>query len=159
MRFLKILILALALLAPVAVAHATKPSEATGNFTATTAITSMRTAGENTIFEAKATFTATGAFVGTCVGTTRGLIRPDGQELTHGSCTFTASMGEQPNAGTAVFKLESFGQGTSFHGHFVAGHGTGILAGLHAEGTFQGKATGATTSAGTYDGEMHFDPA
>jgi hypothetical protein len=40
----------------------------------------------------------------------------------------------------------------------VAELGTGGLAGLHAQGTFQPTITGPTTTAGTYSVQFHFDP-
>lgn len=162
MRLFKtlIIILALALLAPVALAHATTPSEASGHFTATNTATDTRTAGPNTVLESKITFTSTGTFVGTCVGTSHSVIQPDGHATMHGECTFTVTSGEGGTpTGTAIFTLQSFGDGTTFHGQFVGGHGTGPLAGLHTEGTFDGTTTANGNSSGAYSGEVHFDPS
>jgi hypothetical protein len=163
MRFLKILLLTMALLAPIAVANAATspghPSEASGSFTATNTVTSSHKAGENMIIESKISFTSTGTFLGTCVGTAHSVVLPNGHSTMHGVCTFTMSAGEQQATGTSVFRLQSIGEGTSFQGHFVGGHGAGALAGVHTEGSFQGTTNAEGGSTGTYSGEIHFSPS
>ena len=157
MRLLNIVVLSLALLSLVSVASASKSSTGTGSFTTSSSGVHVRTAGENTVTDAKFTLTITGILTGTCVGTSRAVMLPSGHGTTHGSCTFTGSVGH--SSGTAVLRFQATGQGVSFQGRDVIEQGTAGLAGLHATGTFQGMATGATTSAGTYSTNFHFDPS
>ncbi len=157
MRILKIALLALAFLSLVSVANASKSSTGTGSFTATSNVVNMRSAGPNTVFDSKVSFTATGFFTGTCVGTSHSVSRSNGQSTTHGSCTFTGSISDK--SGTVIFRLQATGEGASFQGRFVGGQGSGGLAGLHITGTFQGMGTGVTTSAGTYSAKVHFSPS
>lgn len=157
MRLLKIVLLATAFLSLVSVAYASKPSTGTGNFTASSTVVNTRTAGENTVFDSKISFTATGMLAGTCVGTSHSVLLPNGHGTTHGVCTFNGSI--MGKSGTVIFRFQATGEGASFQGRIVGGHGSGGLAGLHSTGTFQGMATGATTSAGTYSANVHFDPS
>ena len=154
MRFLKIAILAIAFLTLVPFANASRSSMGTGSFTATSTVVDMRGAGPNTVFTSDVSFTATGLFVGTCVGTSHSVSRSNGESTTHGSCTFTGSIGDK--SGTVIFRLQVTGDGPSFQGRFVGGQGSGGLAGVHVIGTFQGMATGMTTSAGTYSARVQF---
>lgn len=157
MRFLKIALLAIAFLLMVSVANASKSSTGTGSFTATNNVVDMRSAGPNTVFDSMVSFTATGFFTGTCVGTSHSVSLSNGQSTTHGSCTFTGSIGDK--SGTVSFRLQIAGEGASFQGRFVGGQGTGDLAGVHITGTFQGMGTGMTTSAGTYSANVQFGPS
>ena len=158
MRLLKILLLAMTFFSLVSVANASKPSTGTGSFTSSTSsVVSMRTAGENILLNGKFTLTITGIMAGTCGGTSHSVMLPNGHGTTHGSCTFTGSVGDR--TGTAVLRFQATGQGVSFQGRDVIEQGTAGLAGLHGTGTFQGMATGATTSAGTYSTNVHFDPS
>lgn len=154
MRFLKIAILAIAFLSLVPFANASRSSTGTGSFTATSTVVDTRVAGPNTIFQSHMSFTATGLFAGTCVGASHSVTRPNAEGNTHGSCTFTGSIGDK--SGTIIFRLQATGDGPSFQGRFVGGQGSGALAGVHVTGTFQGMATGMTTSAGTYSARVQF---
>ena len=156
-RLLKIVVMSLALLSLVSIANASKSLTGTGSFTTSASGANTRTAGENTITDSKFTLTITGILTGTCVGTSHAVMLPTGHSTTQGSCTFTGSVGD--SSGTAVLRFRATGQGVSFQGRDVIEHGTAGLAGLHATGTFQGMATGATTSAGTYSTNFHFDPS
>jgi len=151
---LKMALLAVAFLSLLPVANASRSSTGTGSFTATSTTMNVRSAGPNTVIDSQSSFTATGFFTGTCVGTTRSVGRSNGQSTAHGSCTFTGTIGDK--SGTLVFRLEFTGVGASFQGRFVGVQGSGGLAGVHVSGTFQGMATGMTTSAGTYSASARF---
>jgi hypothetical protein len=157
MRFLKIALLAVAFLLLLPVANASRSSTGTGSFTTISTPVNVRSAGPNTVFDSKASFTATGFLAGTCVGTTHSVGRSNGQSTTHGSCIFTGSISDK--SGTLTFRLEIRGVGASFQGRFVGVQGTGELAGVHISGTFQGMATGMTTSAGTYSASAQSSPS
>ena len=49
------------------------------------------------------------------------------------------------------------GTGNTGTGQIVGDQGTGGLAGLHLQGTFQPEVTSATTAEGTYSIQFHFD--
>jgi len=155
MRLLKIAVMVIAILSFVSVANASKSSTGTGSFTATSTVVNMRSAGPNTVFDSNVSFTATGLFAGTCVGPSHSVSLSNGKSTTHGSCTFTGSIGE--NSGTVIFRIQVMGEGASFQGRFVAGQGTEGLAGVHITGTFQGMGTGPTTSTGTYSANVQFN--
>ncbi|HVH14670.1 MAG TPA: hypothetical protein VNA15_02985 [Candidatus Angelobacter sp.] len=151
---MKIALLAVAFLSMVSYANASKTSTGTGSFTATSNVVNMRSAGPNTVFDSKVSFTATGFFTGTCDGTSHSVSLLNGRSTSHGSCTFTGSIGDK--SGTVIFRLQVTGEGASFQGRFVGGQGSGDLAGAHITGTFQGKGTSVTTSAGTYSANVQF---
>jgi hypothetical protein len=60
-------------------------------------------------------------------------------------------------SGTIALHFEGTGNTVSFQGQIqtLSGTGTGALATLHAQGTFQGS---FATGAGTYVLQYHFDP-
>ena len=157
MRFLKIAVVIMVVFSLVSVANASNSSTGTGSFTAISTVMSMRSAGSNTVFDSQASFTVTGLFAGTCVGTTHAVSVSNGLIITHGSCTFTGSISEK--SGTIIFRLQITGEGASFQGRFVGGQGSGGLAGSHITGTFQGMGTGPTTSAGTYSANVQSSPS
>src|SRR5438093_6631121 len=157
MRFFEIVVMVMAILSCVSVANASKSSTGAGSFTATSTVVNMHSAGPNTVFDSNVSFTATGLFAGTCVGPSRSASLSNGKSTTHGSCTFTGSIGE--NSGTVIFRIQVMGEDASFQGRFVAGQGTEGLAGVHITGTFQGMGTGPTTSAGTDSATGQFTPS
>ncbi len=152
LRALIVLLIALTFVPIFSIAHASRPSNGSGGFTSTSTPTNVRMAGPNTIIHATASFTATGTFAGTCDGTSDAVTLANGRAITHGVCTFTGSVNDK--SGTAVFRFQATGQGTSFHGTFVLGDGSGGLAGLHVTGTFQGMATGPSSAMGTYTAQV-----
>ena len=151
-----VLLLVMAVVPLFSMAHASRPSNGSGGFTATSTPTNVRMAGPNTIVHAKSSFTATGTFAGPCDGTTDAVTLASGRAITHGVCTFTGSVNDK--SGTAVFRFQATGQGPSFHGTFVLGDGSGGLAGLHATGTFRGMAIGPGSSMGTYTAQVEIGP-
>ena len=138
-------------LAPVALAS--PPTPTGGSFIVTSATMSdVRAAGPNTIFSWRVTFENTGALDGPSVATLRCVVRPTGQGRCHGPETFTGSVAGR--SGTAVFQdtiAVDTVQGT-VSGRFVIVSGTGDLATLRGQGTFQ-----ARGSTGSYTLNMHFD--
>ncbi len=152
LRALMVLLIAVTVVPIFSIAHASRPSNGSGGFTSTSMPMNVRMAGPNTLIHAKSSFTSTGTFAGTCDGTSDAVTLARGRAITHGVCTFTGSVNDK--SGTAVFRFQATGRGTSFHGTFVVGDGSGGLAGLHATGTFQGMATGPTSSMGTYTAQV-----
>jgi len=138
-------LLPLAILLLPTVAATTPTTSGGGSYTTTFKATSTKTAGENTIIHANASFTATGTFVGTCKGTDT-VEMHSGSQTFQGSCTFKGSVGQK--TGTAFFRFNALIDSNSFRGNFNVSHGTDGLAGFHAQGTF-----GPTT----YTVSFHFD--
>jgi hypothetical protein len=59
--------------------------------------------------------------------------------------------------GSITISGASSGTGNSGSGQIVGDRGTGGLAGLHLQGTFQPVITSSTTAEGTYSVQFHFD--
>ena len=91
----------------------------------------------NTIVTATEVQTLTGVLAGTFTAHDTGTI--DGRT---GSITISGA---------------SSGTGTTGTGQIVGDGGTGGLAGLHLQGTFQPVITSATTAEGSYSIQFHFD--
>jgi hypothetical protein len=133
-------------------ASATPPSPATAIFVpGTMTLMSGRAADGNTFL----TYARTGAITGTYAGPTSDTLRlvlyAGGSAVIHitGSCECT--LGDR--SGTFVYVVEGSGIfPTSVHGHFVGGHGTGGLSGLHVVGALTGDFS--TVYLG---GQFHFD--
>jgi Protein of unknown function (DUF3224) len=116
---------------------------------------SSRSAGGNTIVTQVLVLTDYGVLTGTDVDTITYTFHPDGTVTFTATSDYTGTVAGR--SGTISFHFEGTGNTVSFQGHIqtLSGTGTGGLAGLHGEGTFQGS---FTTGAGTYVFEYHFDP-
>jgi hypothetical protein len=147
-------LISLLLLAPLA--SASTPPTASGSFTGTVAIASVRQADGNTIITAIETQTLTGFLSGTRVAVGVQTIHPDGTFNAHDTGTFIGTV--DGRSGSAVITGSSTGMGNAGSGQLVVELGTAGLAGLHAQGTFLPTFTGPTTAVGTYSVQFHFEP-
>src|SRR6266536_2507635 len=100
-----------------------QPIPASGSTTDCEHIISVRTVGPSTIITSSITTCFHGTFEGTWVGTERDVIHPNG--------TVTG------RSGTCVFSLEVSITRNGDVTHWVVDQGTGDLAGLSGQGTFQ----------------------
>ncbi len=136
-------------------AQAAPPTAASGSFSSappTNVVT--RSAGPNTIITDTFTGVLSGTFSGTSVFQERYVLRADGSFIAdHAVETFTGTVNGV--AGTATFVDVITGDTTSFHGHFVVVSGTGGLANLRGQGTFEGS---STTGVGTYTAQIQIHP-
>jgi Protein of unknown function (DUF3224) len=148
------LLLSVLLLTPLA--NASTPTTGSGSFTSTVTDISVSQADGNTIITATETQALSGPFSGTRVAEGVEVIHPDGTFNAHDIGTFTGTV--DGRSGTVVITGSSTGVGDSGSGRLVAELGTGGLARLHAQGTFEPMITGPTTAAGTYSVQFHFDP-
>ncbi len=138
---LPLLLASAALLLPATFAQ---PTTASGTYTLThSMLTSAITAGPNMIVTQINTFALTGIFQGTAVENVRGLISSTGFVAEQGTATFTGT--SNGLSGTTTFVIVGQGTSSSITGHFTIISGTGDLANIRGQGTFQG--TGLT---GTY---------
>jgi hypothetical protein len=134
-------------------ASASPPIPSSGEFSLLSAVTtSTRTARGNTFLTVSRTAILTGTYKGTTTDEGTIVIHKDGSANLRGSgvcvCTVDGRSGtfEYRFSGTGIFPA-------TLDGHYVIGHGTGGLEGLHAQGPFSG-----TFVAVTYGGQHHFDP-
>jgi hypothetical protein len=159
MKVVKAALAALPLLASLlflpAGADASTLSSGTGSFTATGDVISVQHAGGNTIVTATEVQTLTGALTGTRVASGTMTFHPDGTFTAHDTGTFTGTI--DGKTGTITISGASTGTGNTGTGQIVGDRGTGGLAGLHLQGTFQPVVTSATTAQGTYSIQFHFD--
>ena len=157
MKLVKLLLLlpiALLMLTP---AHATTPTLLTGTIKTTLVRTETRTADGNTF--AKATFTDVfaGGIEGNLVGTLAFNILSTGQFTARTADSNFTGMVNGNGPGTASIHATEQGtlsNGVIAQGQFVIGNGTGGLAGIHGEATFQ-----ISPGSFTYSVLVHFDPA
>jgi len=136
-------------------ADASTLSSGTGSFTATGEVISVQHADGNTIVTATEVQTLTGALTGTRVASGTMTFHPDGTFTAHDTGTFTGTI--DGRTGTITISGASTGTGNTGTGQIVGDRGTGGLAGLHLQGTFQPVVTSATTAQGTYSIQFHFD--
>src|SRR6059058_108066 len=137
-------------------ASASTPASATGSFTATVTVTSIRQADGNTIITAIETQTLSGFLTGTRIANGVEIVHADGTFDAHDTGIFTGTVNGM--SGTAVITGSSTGTGATGSGQFIVELGTAGLSGVHAHGTFQPTVTGPTTVVGTYSLQDHFDP-
>ena len=147
------LVSALSLAVPPAV-YADEPAQANGTFTFSFSSVSIRTADGNTFLDYTFSEHMLGAFDGTRTGSGSAVIHPDGSFNTTNSGIFTGTISGA--SGTAVIRFTGSGTFASAGGSFNVTGGTRGLAGVHAEGTDSGSATGPTSFAGTYSFKVHF---
>jgi hypothetical protein len=159
MKVLKAAFAVLPLLAPLvllpASANASTLSSGSGSFTTTGEIISVRQADGNTIVTATEVQTLTGALNGTRRASGIQIFHPNGTFTAHDSGTFTGTV--DGRTGSLTISGASSGAGNTGSGQIVGDRGTGGLAGLHLQGTFQPMITGPTTADGTYSIQFHFD--
>jgi Protein of unknown function (DUF3224) len=159
MKVLKAAFAALPLLAPLfllpASANASTLSSGSGSFTATGEVISVQQANGNTIVTATEVQTLTGVLTGTRVASGTMTFHPDGTFTAHDTGTFTGTI--DGRTGSITISGASSGTGNTGSGQIVGDRGTGGLAGLHLQGTFQPMITGPTTADGTYSIQFHFE--
>jgi hypothetical protein len=151
MRKLLVLVVAAsaALAAP---ASATPPSPVTGTFGVVTATpTSTRTADGTTFTTLTRTAFVSGTFTGTTTDEVLLVMHANGTTSLRGEGTCVCTV--DGRSGTFDYRFRGSGIfPTSGSGTYVVGHGTGGLAGLHAQGPFSGDFAVATLG-----GQYHFD--
>jgi hypothetical protein len=153
-----VLALAAALLATLGLAStafATAPATGTGGFSpaAPPVTISSRSADGNTIVTQIQKFNDTGVISGTETDTVTFTFHADGTFTLRADVAFTGTVAGRP--GTLAQRFQGTGTPVSFQGQIETLGGTGDLANLHGEGTFQGS---PTTGVGTYVFHYHFDP-
>ena len=140
---LRLLILAVATAAALVPlpAGASPPSPVAGTFSVVTATTvSTRTAGGNTFVTLDRTAALAGTFTGTTRDTVHLVMHRNGSTTVQGAGTCVCTIAGR--SGTFAYRFTGSGVfPTSGSGHYVAGRGTGGLAGLHAQGPFSGDFT------------------
>jgi hypothetical protein len=136
-------------------ASATAPATGTGGFSpaAPPVTISSRTADGNSIVTQIQAFNDTGVLTGTETDTVTFTFHPDGTLNLRAEVAFTGTVAGRP--GTLSQRFQGTGDTVSFQGHLETLGGTGALADLHGQGTFQGS---ATTGVGTYVFHYHFGP-
>jgi hypothetical protein len=152
MRRLLFLVVAAVVAMAAAPAAATPPTPLSGSFAVVTATqTSVRTAGGNTFITLERVASISGTFTGTATDTVKLVMHSNGTTSLRGEGTCVCTV--EGRSGTFDYRFGGAGTfPTSASGHFVSGHGTGGLAGLHAQGTFTGDFFVAILQ-----GQYHFD--
>ena len=146
-------LLASLLLLPAGASASALPS-GSGSFTATGEVISVHQADGNTIVTATEVQALTGVLTGTRVASGTMTFHPDGTFTAHDTGTFTGTI--DGRTGSITIRGASSGTGAAGTGQIVGDQGTGGLAGLHLQGTFQPVVTSATTAEGTYSIQYHF---
>lgn len=131
---------------------AEEPTPVSGTFSATISPFATRSADGNTFIDFTFVEQFQGTISGTRVGTGLLIIHPDGTVNVRDSGLFSGSI--DGSSGSAVLSASISGTFASIAANFVVTDGTGGLAGVHVQGTGGGGATGPTTFAGTYSGQM-----
>lgn len=152
MRKLLFLVVATAAaLLPVS-ASARPPSTVTGTFAVVSVTTtSTRSADGNTFITLVRTATLSGTFTGTTTDTISLVMHSNGRTSLRGAGTCVCTVAGR--SGTFNYRFRGWGVfPTSGSGRFVVGHGTGGLAGLHAQGRFSGD-----FAVAKIEGRYHFD--
>jgi hypothetical protein len=113
-----------------------QPIPATFNSTDCEHVISVQTVGRNTIITLEETACVHGTFVGTAVATERDVIHPDGTVTLQVSGVFSGTVNGR--SGTCVLSQVASLTPNGDVTHWVVDQGTGDLAGLSGQGTFQG---------------------
>jgi hypothetical protein len=145
--------LVLAALGPTAYASASTP--ATGTFNNTITPQKVTSHDGDTVIAFTFLETITGTLSGSRVGSGVLVIHPDGSLNVHNSGTFTGTIAGR--GGTASLHAQAWGTFAAVEGRWWITDGAGGLEGIHARGSLAGSATGPTSFAGTYSGEVEFD--
>lgn len=156
-RLLRLALLPLASVVWLAVApaaYAQEPVTGTGTFTVSFAPVVERVADGNTFIDYTFVENSLGIADGTRVGTGELVIHADGSFNTANTGTFTGTVAGR----SGTIEMEFWGSGTfaSAGGNYTLMHGTGGLAGVHAQGNDSGTATGPTTFVGTNYFKVNF---
>src|SRR5439155_21884302 len=112
-----------------------QPIPASGSTTDCEHVISQRISGSNTIITLEITVCLHGTFDGTWVGAERDVFRADGTGTVHGSGVFSGTVNGQ--SGTMVFSYHVTITRNGEVTHWVVNQGTGDLAGVTGQGTFQ----------------------
>ena len=124
-------------------AYADAPVQGTGSSTISFVPMVERIADGNTFVDYTFTEKLVGIVDGTRVGTGEAVFHPDGTFNTQNTGLFTGAIAGK--SGTAEMDFRGSGTFASAGGNYVVTAGTGGLAGVHAQGTDSGFATGATS--------------
>ena len=116
-----------------------------------------RAADGNTFFDYTFIETSTGIFDGTRTGSGELVIHADGTFNTQNDGTFTGTI--DGVSGQAEMAFWGSGTFAAAGGNFTVTHGTGGLAGVHAQGSDSGSATGPTTFVANYSFKVNFGAA
>ena len=138
-------------------AWATTPTVGTGTFTDSGFDTFFaRQAGSSGVafFETNFAGSFTGILTGSCSAFIEDTFEPNAPLIFSGSYTCTGSVDSHPGTFVLQFVGTQILSPTiqPYVGQLVLS-GTGVLANVHGQGTFQGRAC-----CGTYTVEVHFDP-
>ncbi len=138
-------------------AEAATPVSGSGTFTISFAPVVERTADGNTFIDYTFVENDAGIVDGTRIGSGELVIHADGSFNTQNTGIFTGSMAGV--SGTA--EMDFWGSGTFAlaGGNFTVTHGTNGLAGVHAQGSDSGSATGPTSFVGTNEFKVDFSAA
>ena len=112
-----------------------RPMPASGNTTDCEHVISQQIFGSDTITILEITVCFHGTFEGTWVGTERDVFRADGTGTVHSSGVFSGTVNGR--SGTMVFSYHVTISRNGEVTHWVVNQGTGDLAGLSGQGTFQ----------------------
>lgn len=160
MRLRNVIFSALPLLVPLllipASANASTLESGTGSFTATGDVISIKQVDGNTIVTATEVQPLTGVLTGVRVAEGITIFHANGTFEAHDTGTFTGTV--DGRTGTLTISGASSGAGNTGDGTIVGYNGTGGLAGLHLQGTFQPVITGPTTAEGPIQVQYHFGP-
>ena len=132
---------------------ASTPGPATGTWAISITSESVSTADGNTIIAFTFDEIITGTVAGTRLGSGQLVIHPDGTVNAHDQGTFTGMIGGISGAATAT--AEASGTLWALTGHVVVGEGAGGLVGVHGNFFIVGSATGPSSFAGTYTGQVN----
>jgi hypothetical protein len=137
-------------------ARATPPTEGSGTFTGSNAtLTQTGQADGNTFYSETFTLTFLGILAATCPAFNTQVVHPDGTDNFRGSGTCTGTVDNVPGTFSIPFVGIVAADGSE-RGTFRVSGGTGSLAGVHGQGTFQAPAD--PNAPGTYTIGVHFDP-
>ena len=133
-------------------------ANATTNFTVNGTFTilsrtniSVRQDGQNKIYSYTQQGVDSGDITGSYTEEETAIVHPDNTASFSGTSTCTCTIAGKSGTLTYPYTGTTSANG-SFQGQILDGHGTGDLAKLHGQGTFQGQGT-----HGTYSSQLHFD--
>jgi uncharacterized membrane protein len=132
------------------------PVPISGTFILTFEPVSVRQADGNTNTDFTFHEQISGSIAGVRVGTGTLVVHPDGTVTAEDAGIFTGTVAGVP--GSVIIAVRAEGTFASFTAiaTFDGSSGTGGLRGLEGKVTVTGAATGPTTLAGSYDGQVHF---
>jgi uncharacterized membrane protein len=132
------------------------PVPVTGTFNLTIVPVSVRQADGNTITDFTFHEQLSGSIAGTRVGTGTLVVHPDGTLTVEDTGRFTGTVAGISGSVIAVVRGEGTFASLTATATIDGSSGTGRLRGLRGEVTITGAATGPTTLAGSYVGQVHF---